>query len=530
MKRKKIVIAVLILSMFTINLSTMSFANNTEENTISVRSKELTPDTWYSGFAEIPTPRTNFDMVTVGTKIYVLGGKYDSKNLDVVEVYDTINDTWKTLSPMPKTSLRVTAEYLDGKIYAIVSDNKDWDVLVYNIKTDTWETKSSLNTDKSPRNGKIASTIKDDVIYIIGSYLELMSYNPKTDIWDIVNTDNFVGSLNSFELEYVNGKIHFVADCLEGMMTYDFETNSWRTTNRFDTPHPFDVFYPPHNTVTINNTVYSQTYYRPYMEIIDCKNEISKYSSTNSNYTSGVNDKYKYNYKISAVGNKIYSMGGPNGNEVHMYVTDEVVEPGEDIDMETNPLDLAEEAVTNAESTKDPADIESARDLVNQLPESEEKNNLQDRINAISPDLYLDLLSSSANLDIYIECENMLSMSLDTNSVNFEDYSGAEPMEKLGAVNITISSSLPYSLNAYIPSEIQNSDGSNKIELAILNIKESSEGEYKQFTNTTEKLILKDDCEKGNNINHAIDLKLDSSDAHKADVYKTVIKFEVEQK
>ena len=86
MKRKKIVIAVLILSMFTINLSTMSFANNTEENTISVRSKELTPDTWYSGFAEIPTPRTNFDMVTVGTKIYVLGGKYDSKNLDVVEV------------------------------------------------------------------------------------------------------------------------------------------------------------------------------------------------------------------------------------------------------------------------------------------------------------------------------------------------------------------------------------------------------------------------------------------------------------
>ena len=246
MKRKKIVIAVLILSMFTINLSTMSFANNTEENTISVRSKELTPDTWYSGFAEIPTPRTNFDMVTVGTKIYVLGGKYNSKNLDVVEVYDTINDTWKTLSPMPKTSLRVTAEYLDGKIYAIVSDNKDWDVLVYNIKTDTWETKSSLNTDKSPRNGQIASTIKDDVIYIMGSYLELMSYNPKTDIWDIVNTDDedeFAGSLNSFELEYVNGKIHFVADNMKGMITYDFETNSWRRTNRFDTPHPFDVFF-----------------------------------------------------------------------------------------------------------------------------------------------------------------------------------------------------------------------------------------------------------------------------------------------
>ena len=43
-------------------------------------------------------------------------------------------------------------------------------------------------------------------------------------------------------------------------------------------------------------------------------------------------------------------------------------------------------------------------------------------------------------------------------------------------------------------------------------------------------MVLKDDQSKSNNINYAVDLKLDRSDAHKADIYKTVIKFEAEQK
>ena len=190
----------------------------------------------------------------------------------------------------------------------------------------------------------------------------------------------------------------------------------------------------------------------------------------------------------------------------------------------------AEETVKNAEQSKKPADIETARDLVNQLPECSIKDQLQDRLDEIFPNLELERKTATANLDIYIKCENMLSMSLDTNSVSFEEYSGAEPIEKLNAVNININSSLPYTLNAYLPNEIQNSDGSNKMDLDILNIRENSEAEYKQFENTTDKLVLKDSYPKGNNINHVIDLKLDSHNAHKADVYKTVIKFEVVQK
>ena len=136
----------------------------------------------------------------------------------------------------------------------------------------------------------------------------------------------------------------------------------------------------------------------------------------------------------------------------------------------------------------------------------------------------------SSNLDIYIKSENLLSMSLNTDVVSFENYSGVAPQEKLGAVNITINSSLPYDLSAYMPTEISNADGSKKIGFDIFNIKESSESVYQKFIDTTNKVILKSDCIKGNGKVHSIDLKLESNNAHKADVYRTVIKFEAQQK
>ena len=75
----------------------------------------------------------------------------------------------------------------------------------------------------------------------------------------------------------------------------------------------------------------------------------------------------------------------------------------------------------------------------------------------------------------------MLSLSLDTNSITFEGYSGVGDVEMLGAVNLTINSSLPYQLNAYMPVEIANSDKSVTLPIDTLNIKESSEIDYKQF-------------------------------------------------
>ena len=192
---------------------------------------------------------------------------------------------------------------------------------------------------------------------------------------------------------------------------------------------------------------------------------------------------------------------------------------------------IAKDSIKKVEANPTSSNIAMSRMCINMLPESLYKDQLQEQLSLLfSSDIMLDRESASSNLDVYVKSENMLSLSLDTNSVTFDDYSGVEDMEMLGAVNLTINSSLPYQLNAYMSSEITNSDKSNTLPIDILNIRENSEADYKQFADTADKIVLKDGCVKGNNNRHSIDLKLALNQAHKADVYKTIIKFEAEQK
>lgn len=163
---------------------------------------------------------------------------------------------------------------------------------------------------------------------------------------------------------------------------------------------------------------------------------------------------------------------------------------------------------------------------------SSSQDKFQDNVDSITEiaDMTLDRKSVTSNVDVYIKSENMLGVSLNTNTITFEDFSGVEDMVKDNAINITINSSLPYSLNAYIPTEILNSDKSNYMDLEILSIKESTESNYQTFNNINEKLVLKDNNLAGNNLLHSISFKLKGGIAHEKDVYKTTIKFEAEQK
>ena len=185
--------------------------------------------------------------------------------------------------------------------------------------------------------------------------------------------------------------------------------------------------------------------------------------------------------------------------------------------------------VNKSDSGKE--DISYFRKIINNLDESMNKDLLQDKLNNIYPKtLTLDRELATSNIDVYIKSENILQMALDTNSITFEDFSGVEDVIKENIVNVTINSSLPYSLNAYLPAEIQNADKTNIMDKSILNIKENSESIYQVFPNTTDKLVLKDNCSAGNDLVHGIDIKLKGGIAHEKDVYKTTIKFEAEQK
>ena len=176
--------------------------------------------------------------------------------------------------------------------------------------------------------------------------------------------------------------------------------------------------------------------------------------------------------------------------------------------------------------------ISRARMWINLMDESILKDQIQENINNIFKinGIALNKEFITSNMDLYVKFENTLIMTLNTNNIIFEDFNGAEDMIKENAVQISVDSSLPYSLNAYLVSEIQNADKSNTISKNILNIKENRENNYQAFSNTRDKIVLKDNNPEGNNSIHNIDIKLNGGITHKKDVYKTTIKFEAEQK
>ena len=198
-------------------------------------------------------------------------------------------------------------------------------------------------------------------------------------------------------------------------------------------------------------------------------------------------------------------------------------------------LNRAIEYTELAKTTSIIDNLSKARYWINLLKESTKKDQLNEEINNIINlndfnNVTFETKNITFNTDIYVIPKNTLQMSLNTNSVTFEDFSGAESAEKVNAVQISINSSLPYQLNAYLPTEIQNSDKSNTMDKNILNIKENSESIYQTFVNTTDKIVLKGNCNSGNGLVHGIDIKLSGGVVYKKDVYKTTIKFEAEQK
>ena len=198
-------------------------------------------------------------------------------------------------------------------------------------------------------------------------------------------------------------------------------------------------------------------------------------------------------------------------------------------------LNMAIDSSNEAITLETIESISTARTWVNMLPESIIKDELQSKLNNIFNiselnKIEIEKKNTTANTDVYIQPINTLVMSLSTNSITFDEFSGAENLELKNALNIFISSSLPYNLNASLPTEIYNSNKTASLPKNIINIKENSNRDYKAFSNLNDKIVLKDNNPSGNNIKHSIDLMLSGGVTHKKDVYKAIIKFEVEQK
>jgi N-acetylneuraminic acid mutarotase len=141
-----------------------------------------TTDMWTSK-TPMPTNRTSFSVVAYENKIYVLGGFGEHFRLegsliggsttDINEVYDIETDTWETKTSMPTFRGDFSANAVNGKIYVLGGYKNGmgladigyrFDVnYVYDIATDTWSNKTS-----PPQNVDVyRSVVIDNKIHLL---------------------------------------------------------------------------------------------------------------------------------------------------------------------------------------------------------------------------------------------------------------------------------------------------------------------------------------------------------------------------
>mmetsp|Transcript_42536 Transcript_42536/g.51665 ORF Transcript_42536/g.51665 Transcript_42536/m.51665 type:complete len:461 (+) Transcript_42536:207-1589(+) len=146
----------------------------------------------------MPSARSDFQSVTVGDKVYLIGG-LDSNGvtLDSLVEYDTVLERYTSLPSMPKTRHRFGAALLNKEIYVIggfessSSPGPEKCMLVYNIGTKEWREGACTEV---PHGDTCAAELGGHV-YVIGGYgvdyetLDVVEkYDPSTERWSRVES------------------------------------------------------------------------------------------------------------------------------------------------------------------------------------------------------------------------------------------------------------------------------------------------------------------------------------------------------
>jgi N-acetylneuraminic acid mutarotase len=167
----------------------------------SVEVYDTITDTW-TPLADMPRKNWAHSAVAVNGKIYVFGGRADSKSAIYyasVDMYDPQTNTWATKSDMPTTKSSFTACLLDGNIFTmggwVNSASPLYDLVeVYNPDRDEWKTENPLPVKRSI----LASIVLDGKIIVYGGTRTNHPLTGTSDIYEcsFANTYAHDGALN----------------------------------------------------------------------------------------------------------------------------------------------------------------------------------------------------------------------------------------------------------------------------------------------------------------------------------------------
>lgn len=482
--KNKMIAYALLLSFGLGYIDANAIKNNEKLIDINNNIKTTLPEGW-SKVGNMPELRPGAGIIAVDKKIYVVGGAVnDDDSSAEVKSYNTENNTWETKDSYPYEYGIGYAilEYYNGEIYALSGYDADmggklYDVRSYNIANNTWSLKSSRMHNGFYFNAD--TVVIDDKAYLMcgeypsGGGMNLFHiYDFTKNEWIEKYDDNHIERVSA-SVTAVNGKIYIV-----GGGTYHDKGYSNEVVeglyNRMDMYDPVEDTWtqlkvPNYEGEYIKGTVIDgKIYYTGGKNTVSGKYTVEMYDPTKDSWKTIAECPVPMgNREQVVVDNKIYLLGGGVTTEIHSF----------------------------------------------EIPEEK-----------IEPEV------KTFGADIYIKPSTFLSVSLNTNSVMFEDFDGIDNTIKANALEMSVTSALPYEINASLAVPIQNADKSKTINPAILSIKVNDEDEYKTFTSVESPIRLKDTQSNGDVNVHGIDLKLNTSIPYEIDVYKTVLNLEVKQK
>ena len=161
-----------------------------QQQAFAITSKSLG---YISDGTPISTYRTEITAATIGDNIYVIGGVDKPGNaLDTVEVYNTKNDSWKKVAPLPQPLHHSAASSFNGKIYVIggsSSSGVNWiptnKLFIYDSIVDKWIEGKPMPTAR----GAVTANFVNGILYVIGGYGSSQivdvnkAYDPLSNEW-----------------------------------------------------------------------------------------------------------------------------------------------------------------------------------------------------------------------------------------------------------------------------------------------------------------------------------------------------------
>jgi DNA-binding CsgD family transcriptional regulator/N-acetylneuraminic acid mutarotase len=216
-------------------------------------------DTW-TQLSPKPTPVTDIQMVAIGNRLYVAGGKLKSGTVtDQLEVYDPEVDQWQTLVALPEPRSGYAAASVDGKLYLFGGwDGTDYrdETWMFDPDTETWQARTAMPQARA----QMGVVVISNRIHLIGGedtngLLTLhQSYDPFQDeeneqpwrVWPrLPQPSNQIAAVAVLNSIYIFNIQH------NNLLVYDINNETW---NSFETALPENLNYL--TAVLLNAHVY----------------------------------------------------------------------------------------------------------------------------------------------------------------------------------------------------------------------------------------------------------------------------------